>query len=116
VTAAVTDLFRGQAPAGDWIQQALCAETDPELFHPDKGQSNGAAKKLCARCPVQRPCLRWAVETNAGGILGGTAPRERRHLTVELVDAMPPAAIIADQRIPPGRPRAHPRSGPARRA
>ena len=107
MTAAATDLFRGMVvpPPGEWVQQALCAQTDPDAFHPEKGASNTAAKKICGRCQVQRPCLRWAVGNNElSGIFGGLSPRERRDLTVELVDAMPPVVLVDAERIPLGRP------------
>ena len=36
------------------------------------------AKKLCAGCPVQRECFRYAIETGQRyGIWGGTSPQER---------------------------------------
>jgi WhiB family transcriptional regulator, redox-sensing transcriptional regulator len=107
VTAAVDDdLFRGvvNSPPGEWVQESLCAQTDLDAFHPVKGGSGKEAKQVCARCPVQRPCLRWAVEINErSGIFGGMSPKERRGLTVDLVDEMPPV-VVADQRIPQGRP------------
>ena len=34
-----------------WMGAALCAETDPELFFPDKGHARGA-KRVCRACPV----------------------------------------------------------------
>ena len=41
----------------DWTG-ALCAQTDPELFFPDKTNvSNGyLAKKICAKCPLIDEC------------------------------------------------------------
>jgi hypothetical protein len=47
----------GAAPAGDesWREDALCAETDPEAFFPEKGGSTREAKKICTgceRCPT----------------------------------------------------------------
>lgn len=104
MTAAV-DLFRGSVvpPPGEWVHQALCAQTDLDMFHPEKGASNRDAKAVCSRCPVQRPCLRWAVDTDQHrGILGGTSPKERHHLTVDLVDAMPPV-VVAEEEIPRAR-------------
>lgn len=89
---------------GDWIADALCAQTDLDLFHPEKGKSNAEAKRVCGHCPVQRDCLRWAVETDErSGVLGGMSWIERRRLTVADVDAMPPV-VLAAERIPPGQP------------
>lgn len=68
----------------DWRDRALCAETDPELFHPEKGGGGGnrAAKAVCAKCPVIEACLEYAMTSQAGeyGIWGGTTEHERRHL------------------------------------
>ena len=36
---------------------ALCAQVDPELFFPEKGQPSAPAKAVCARCPVTALCL-----------------------------------------------------------
>jgi len=65
--------------AQPWADQALCAQTDPEIFHPDKGGSTREAKKVCAQCFVQAECLTWALTTNERfGIWGGLSERERR--------------------------------------
>src|SRR3712207_8414995 len=32
-----------------WQERALCAETDPEAFFPEKGGSTREAKKICTR-------------------------------------------------------------------
>jgi WhiB family redox-sensing transcriptional regulator len=66
-----------------WTEQAACAEEDPELFFPVSSQGPGAAqtqraKEVCARCPVQAQCLRWALDTDQmTGIWGGTSEKER---------------------------------------
>jgi WhiB family transcriptional regulator, redox-sensing transcriptional regulator len=64
-------------PNGDWTEQALCAQTDPEAFFPDKGGSTRHAKKVCANCPVRAECLE-ANLTQRFGIYGGLSERERR--------------------------------------
>ena len=62
-----------------WASDALCAQTDPESFFPDKGDSTREAKKVCAQCFVQAECLDWALTTNERfGIWGGLSERERR--------------------------------------
>jgi len=73
----LTHLFIDQP----WADQALCAQTDPESFFPDKGGSTREAKKVCAACFVQAECLDWALTTNERfGIWGGLSERERRKL------------------------------------
>lgn len=63
----------------DWMDRAICAQTDPEAFYPDVGESSYPAKAICRRCPVIVECLGHALNTNERhGIWGGTTPRERR--------------------------------------
>lgn len=66
-----------------WQREALCAETDPEAFYPDKGGTTRPAKAMCARCGVQAECLAYALANDERfGIWGGLSERERRHLRV----------------------------------
>ncbi|MEU6661215.1 WhiB family transcriptional regulator [Streptomyces sp. NPDC046821] len=37
------------------MDAALCAQTDPEIFFPEKG-SYSRPKRVCAACPVQEEC------------------------------------------------------------
>jgi WhiB family redox-sensing transcriptional regulator len=75
---------RGVRPAGlggDWRDLALCAQTDPEAFFPDKGESTAAAKKVCAVCEVRAECLQDALDRHEMyGVWGGLSERERRVL------------------------------------
>jgi WhiB family redox-sensing transcriptional regulator len=63
-----------------WQDDGLCAQTDPELFFPEKGGSTKGAKKICAQCEVKNICLQYAVETGQSGIWGGMSDQERRKL------------------------------------
>ena len=40
-----------------WQERALCAQTDPEAFFPEKGGSTREAKKVCVGCDVRGECL-----------------------------------------------------------
>ncbi|MEV6073311.1 WhiB family transcriptional regulator [Nocardia sp. NPDC052001] len=61
-----------------WVQRAVCAQTDPESFFPERGQTGHAAKKVCARCGVSRECLEYALaHEERFGIWGGLSPNER---------------------------------------
>ena len=40
-----------------WQERALCAQTDPEAFFPEKGGSTREAKKVCMTCEVRVECL-----------------------------------------------------------
>src|SRR5438270_8347507 len=69
--------------AGDesWRLDALCAETDPEAFFPEKGGSTREAKRVCGGCPVRLQCLEFALDSDERfGIWGGLSERERRRL------------------------------------
>jgi WhiB family redox-sensing transcriptional regulator len=64
-----------------WQERALCAQTDPEAFFPEKGGSTREAKKICEVCPVREQCLAYALEHDERfGIWGGLSERERRRL------------------------------------
>ncbi|MBS9534884.1 WhiB family transcriptional regulator [Mycobacterium sp. M1] len=64
-----------------WQERALCAQTDPEAFFPEKGGSTREAKKICQRCPVRAECLEYALAHDERfGIWGGLSERERRRL------------------------------------
>lgn len=65
----------------DWYSQALCPETDPDAFYPEKGGSTAEAKKVCRGCPVRTQCLQWALDNDERfGVWGGLSDRERRRL------------------------------------
>src|ERR1044072_3212113 len=64
-----------------WQDKALCAETDPEAFFPEKGGSTREAKKVCLTCEVRTECLDYALANDERfGIWGGLSERERRRL------------------------------------
>jgi WhiB family redox-sensing transcriptional regulator len=64
-----------------WQTDALCAQTDPEAFFPEKGGSTRDAKKICTTCEVKAQCLDYALSNDERfGIWGGLSERERRRL------------------------------------
>ncbi|MDI3330395.1 MAG: WhiB family transcriptional regulator [Micrococcus sp.] len=64
-----------------WQIDALCAQTDPEAFFPEKGGSTRDAKKVCSACTVRSECLEYALGNDERfGIWGGLSERERRRL------------------------------------
>ena len=64
-----------------WQERALCAQTDPEAFFPEKGGSTREAKKVCLSCDVRGECLEYALANDERfGIWGGLSERERRKL------------------------------------
>ena len=65
----------------EWQERALCAQTDPEAFFPEKGGSTREAKQICNSCEVRGECLEYALgHDERFGIWGGLSERERRRL------------------------------------
>ena len=82
-----------------WRSEALCRDTDPELFFPI-GTTGAAlvqiehARAVCRQCPVQADCLDFALSTNQdSGIWGGTSEEERRALRREYVARQKAVAV-----------------------
>jgi WhiB family redox-sensing transcriptional regulator len=68
-------------PDLSWQERALCAQTDPEAFFPEKGGSTREAKRVCLSCDVRSECLEYALgHDERFGIWGGLSERERRRL------------------------------------
>ncbi|GAB3296870.1 WhiB family transcriptional regulator [Epidermidibacterium keratini] len=68
----------------EWQENALCAQTDPEAFFPEKGGSTREAKKICVGCEVKAECLEYALANDERfGIWGGLSERERRRIKNE---------------------------------
>lgn len=79
-----------------WRLSALCAQVDPELFFPDKGEPARAALRVCAACPVRVQCLEDALTGDQRyGVWGGTTEIQRRRLRKQRT-----AATTADGGIP----------------
>lgn len=71
-----------------WWQAAACRTADPDIFFPVSAHGPGRediarAKAVCARCPVRRQCLQFALATHqVHGVWGGTTEEEReRHMS-----------------------------------
>ena len=89
-----------------WRNEAVCKDTDPELFFPvgTTGQALlqiDRAKEVCCECPVKVRCLDFAIETNQdSGIWGGTSEEERRNIRRQIAArkralAVARAAVVA---------------------
>lgn len=68
-----------------WRDEAACLGLEQELFFPvnNEGHQVLSAKAACAGCPVQQPCLDWALRNGADfGIWGGLTPQERRDVSI----------------------------------
>jgi WhiB family redox-sensing transcriptional regulator len=66
------------------MERGVCAQTDPDSFYPDRGESNKPSKKVCNECEVQPECLEYALENEEPfGVWGGLSERERRKIIRE---------------------------------
>lgn len=66
-----------------WKVRAACRGMDPNLFHPERGDTLTlrAALNVCATCPVKAECLNYGLKSGFRiGIWGGTSERQRRSL------------------------------------
>ena len=71
----------GLVASPGWWFAGLCAQTDPEVFFPEKGGSVREAKAVCTGCPVRAQCLEHALAHDERfGVWGGLSERERRRL------------------------------------
>lgn len=75
------------AAADAWMARATCLGMDPDLFFPvgsigaAAAADHAAAKRVCATCPVRRPCLEYAmVHSLNEGVWGETSPDDRREI------------------------------------
>ena len=81
----------------DWMGDAACANTDPELFMPDPGGSPRRALQICngdgmgqPPCKVRGDCLLYALaHGERQGIWGGKTARERAKMSIP--GRLPPA-------------------------
>ena len=68
----------------NWMDDAACTTTDPELFFPSEKEgwaTAGMAKAICDVCQVAAECLRYALDNEIPeGIWGGLTARDRAAL------------------------------------
>ena len=65
----------------NWMQHGLCRQLAPSTFFPNDGVGVEVARRICATCPVQEPCLEYALtERIDHGVWGGASERERRRI------------------------------------
>ena len=78
-----------KAWTGTWVDDALCADMDPELWFPTtvserRGDPYREARAVCARCTVRDACLADALrvdaEHGAHGMRGMLTPAQRSDL------------------------------------
>ena len=64
-----------------WMAEGNCRKEPPSTFFPSDGVGVEVARRICATCPVQAPCLEYALlhRIDHGG-WGGASERERRRI------------------------------------
>ena len=75
------------SPDESWKRLAAC-HGQQRLFFPHrserpqaKARREARARRICATCPVQEPCLEYALEQRIDhGVWGGASERERRRI------------------------------------
>lgn len=82
--ASLSEALGIDAQVTEWMWDALCAQTDPDAFHPEQADavtSVAAAKAVCVVCPVLAECRSYALEHGERyGVWGGLSERERAAL------------------------------------
>lgn len=65
----------------EWMDDALCAQTDPEEFFPERGGTTRIARMICGMCEVSEQCLDYALkQPGIEGIFGGHTDQERNKM------------------------------------
>ena len=68
-------------PTTAWMRDGNCRHYPPAVFFPPDGAGVEVARRICATCPVQEPCLEHALaERIEHGVWGGCSERERRRI------------------------------------
>jgi WhiB family transcriptional regulator, redox-sensing transcriptional regulator len=79
----------------DWRDDALCRHAAPDLFFPIAAAGPALhqidqAKRICHVCPVQTPCLTWALDHGvAAGVWGGATEDERHTIRAARISGRP---------------------------
>lgn len=108
MTMNLTDLdefeFLEDPDEDNWALSALCSQSDPEAFFPEKGSSGVSARKICEKCPVRAQCLREALKSQSSmpdgrlhGIWGGYGEKSRSELRKKFTsNGREPLASVED--------------------
>jgi WhiB family redox-sensing transcriptional regulator len=64
-----------------WMARGNCRDVEPDIFFPSDGVGVERARKICSNCPVQDPCLEYALALKIEhGVWGGASERQRRRI------------------------------------
>lgn len=68
-----------------WKKNALCTQSDPELFFPGHSGVPEEVAKICSGCSVAEKCLAYALENReAYGIWGGYSTEDRKKHKIQI--------------------------------
>ena len=82
----------------DWMAVGRCRYEPPATFFPSDGVGVEVAKRICAECPSQAPCLEYALTNRIDhGVWGGTSERQRRRI---LKKRRLTLAVVEEPRLP----------------
>jgi hypothetical protein len=62
----------------------LCAQTDSELWFPEKGHPTEPAKAICHACPLEAACYDYALRFKLQGVWGGTSESQRKKAQAQM--------------------------------
>lgn len=79
-----------QPPLRDWVKQAACNPSVAKFFQTEQlGKPYSVvAKGICAKCPVRRACLNYAIVNDEPGIWGGLTEAERNRFNPAFISAL----------------------------
>lgn len=81
----------------EWALEGECSKPENMTAFINYVEDNRTAKKeqyreefrkICARCPVQRECLDYAIVHEAAGFWGGTTAKERKTMRSQALDRL----------------------------
>jgi WhiB family redox-sensing transcriptional regulator len=65
----------------EWMAEGKCRDVPPATFFPSDGVGVELARRICATCDMQAPCLEYALRNKIDhGVWGGASERERRRI------------------------------------
>lgn len=77
-----------------WMVKGNCRDEPPSRFFPSDGVGVDIARRICAGCPVQLPCLEYALEQRVDhGVWGGASERERRRILKRRREGAAPSPV-----------------------
>lgn len=80
--------------APPWMNDVVCATTDPEVFFPERGGASREAKRVCLGCGVREECLQWAIDNDERhGVWGGMSEHERKRFAAGRPVVLPVCAL-----------------------